>query len=59
MVYKSLPIALCYSVGTRRQLREHIMQIEQDVPVELTDAEIAEVAGGVIQGSTGNAGVKG
>ena len=35
------------------------MQIEQDVPVELTDAEIAEVAGGVIQGSTGNMGVKG
>ena len=35
------------------------MQIEQDVPVELTDAEIAEVAGGVINGNSGNAGVKG
>ena len=35
------------------------MQIEQDVPVELTEAEIAEVAGGQINGTYTNAGVKG
>ena len=36
------------------------MQIEQDVPVELTEEEITEVAGGyVINGNVGNGGIKG
>lgn len=47
------------AVGMCRQLWEHIMQIELDVPVELTDEEINEVAGGYVIGQSGSTGVKG